>query len=95
MLSAWFEWLDPATIQALGTIAIGVLGAWIAWVQSDVKTLKAQRKLDLGIIRAFTRWSGAQGVHIALLCGLLRQHAPHVEIPPEPQMPDELRDEVA
>lgn len=89
------ELLSPERITALGTVAMGLLGVWIAWVQADVKKLKIQRKLDLGIIRAFTRWSGAQGVYIALLCGLLRQHAPHVEVPPEPVMPDELRDEVA
>lgn len=95
------ELLSPERIAAFGTIAMSLGGAWMArqnsrlkQLESKVTELEAGRAADRGIIRACARYIRAQGVHIALLCGLLRQHAPHVEIPDEPPMPQVLEEEV-
>ncbi|WP_458681960.1 hypothetical protein [Prescottella equi] len=69
---------------------------------TEVKTAHAQdrenwerdRTVDRGIIRAAARFIRDQSNHIALLCGLLRHHAPEAEIPPEPTLPDILDKEM-
>lgn len=100
-MSVLLELLSPERIAAFGTVAIGLFTVWMTKQQARLKQLEAKvaeleagRESDRGIIRACARYIRAQGVHIALLCGLLRQHAPHVEIPDEPQMPQVLEEEV-
>ena len=58
----------------------------------DRENWDIERKSNRAFVRTAVRYIRAQGVHIATLCGLLRQHAPQVEIPTEPTMPDELND---
>lgn len=60
----------------------------------DREAWEGERQADRNFIRTAVRYIRAQGNHIALLCGLLRQHAPNVEIPAEPELPDELADHV-
>lgn len=95
------ELLSPERIAAFGVAFTSVVAVWVKRearrvkkLEAQVRRLEEQQKVDRGVIRTCVRYIRAQGVHIALLCGLLRQHAPHVDIPAEPQLPDELIDEV-
>lgn len=95
------ELLSPERIAAFGVAFTSVVAVWVKRQTGQLKKLEAQvlrleeqQKLDRGVIRTCVRYIRAQGVHIAILCGLLRQHAPNVDIPAEPQLPDELIDEV-
>lgn len=94
----WLELLSPERIAALGAIIVSLFGAWLT---SKVKTLEAQvakleseRAKDQGVIRAALRHIRDRIVHSALLVGLLQLHAPGIAIPPEPALPDELKDEI-
>lgn len=95
------ELLSPERIQAIGIAFTGFLTVWLGRLAPQVRTLrreveelKAQRAKDQGVIRASVKYIRALGVHNGVLTGLLRHHAPHVEIPAEPEMPDVLREEV-
>lgn len=99
MLKSILEWLTPETIQAIGIVVTGVLTIWVGRqsielkkVRAELDEIKGERAKDRGVIKAAARFIRAQSVHIAILCGLLRQHAPHVEIPPEPVLPEELEE---
>ncbi|AUS33360.1 hypothetical protein AS590_23225 [Prescottella equi] len=95
------ELLSPERISAFGIAATSILAAWVSRQQSQVRQLQAKvaeleggRKEDRRLIRVCVRFVRAQGNYIVILAALLRQHAPHVEIPPEPTMPDEVKEEV-
>lgn len=95
------ELLSPERIAAFGVAFTSVIAVWVKREAQRTKRLEAQvlrledqQKVDRRVIRTCVRYIRAQGVHIAILCGLLRQHAPQVDIPAEPQLPDELVDEV-
>lgn len=101
MLESILTWLSPDTIQALGIAATAVLTAWTSRLAVRVKAAEArvaelekQGEQDRGVIKAAARFIRDQAVHIAVLCGLLRHHAPNVEIPPDPVLPKELHKEV-
>ncbi|MGC0364822.1 hypothetical protein ABH922_002806 [Rhodococcus sp. 27YEA15] len=92
------ELLSPERIAAIGLIITGLFGSWLTsrvrHLESEVADLKAQRKKDQGVIKVALRYIRDRISYSELLTGLLRQHAPHVEIPPEPVTPDELKDDV-
>lgn len=95
------ELLSPERITAAGAVAIGLLTAWMSRQASKVKALenevaqmKELRAKDQGVIKAALRHIRDRIVHSALLTGLLQVHAPGIPIPPEPALPDELKDEV-
>lgn len=101
MLETILKWLTPETIQAIGIVVTGVLTIWMGRqtielkkVRAELDVIKSEREKDRGVIKAATRYIRDQAVHIVVLCGLLRQHAPDVEIPPDPVLPEELREEV-
>ncbi|MGW0043487.1 hypothetical protein [Rhodococcus sp. NPDC003348] len=95
------EWLTPERITALGVVATSLLTAWTGRIavrlkaaEAKVAVLEKQGEKDRGVIKAAARFIREQSVHIAVLCGLLRHHAPNVVIPTEPGLPEELREEV-
>lgn len=92
------ELLSPERITAIGTIVVTLFGAWLTSkvrsLETKVDELEKQRKRDQGVIKVALRYIRDRITHSEILTGLLRQHAPHVEIPPEPVTPDELKDEV-
>lgn len=101
MLEAILAWLTPETIQAIGIVITGVLTIWVGRqsielkkVRSELDEIKTERVKDRGVIKAATQYIGDQAVRIAVLMGLLRQHAPHVELPPDLVPPKELREGV-
>ena len=101
MLELILSWLSPDTIQALGLAATAVLTAWtgrlavrVKAAEARVAELEKQGEKDRGIIKAAAKFIRDQSVHIAILCGLLRHHAPDAEIPPEPTLPDILDKEM-
>lgn len=95
------EWLTPERITALGVAATSILTVWTGRIavrlkaaEARVAELEKQGEKDRGVIKAAARFIREQSVHIAVLCGLLRHHAPGVVIPAEPELPQELREEV-
>lgn len=94
----WLELLSPERIMAIGGVVTGLFGAWLTSkvraLEGQVAELKAQREKDQGVIKAALRHIRDRIVHSALLTGLLQLHAPGIAIPPEPALPDELKDEV-
>lgn len=95
------ELSSPDRIQAIGIALTGFLTVWVGRLapqlrslRREVEELKAGRVKDQGVIKASVKYIRALGVHNGVLTGLLRHHAPHVEIPAEPVMPEVLREEV-
>ncbi|TSD48592.1 hypothetical protein FFI94_022275 [Rhodococcus sp. KBS0724] len=100
-MDALLELLSPERIQAIGISFTGFLTVWVSrqaaqvrQLRGEVTELKSGRIKDQGVIKASVKYIRALGVHNGVLTGLLRHHAPHVEIPAEPVMPEVLREEV-
>lgn len=94
----WLEILSPERITAIGAFITGLFGLWITSevrkLKGKVAELESQREKDQGVIKAALRHIRDRIVHSALLTGLLQIHAPGIAIPPEPALPDELKDEI-
>lgn len=107
VLETILKWLTPEAIQQIGIVITGILTIWVGRQSIELKKvrteldetkieldeIKTERVKDRGVIKAATQYIGDQAVRIAVLTGLLRQHAPHVEIPPDLAPPRELRAE--
>ena len=103
----WAESIG-ALITVICTGACSVILAMTKWQADKVKdrdikigeletrigTLEGQREKDQGVIKSALRHIRDRIVHSALLVGLLQLHAPGVTLPPEPALPDELRNEI-
>lgn len=94
----WLDLLSPERITAIGGIITVLFSAWITSevrkLKAKVADMEAQREKDQGVIKAALRHIRDRIVHSGILIGLLQLHAPGIAIPPEPALPDELKDEV-
>ncbi|MDH6279333.1 hypothetical protein [Prescottella agglutinans] len=88
-------------ITAIGIAATSLLTVWtgrlairLKAAEDKVAELEAQREKDRGVIKAAVRYIRALSTYASVLTGLLRQHAPQVEVPEEPPLPPEIEEEV-
>ncbi|NCL75700.1 hypothetical protein [Rhodococcus sp. YH1] len=95
------ELLSPERIQQFGIAATSILGVWLGRQSSKVKKLQArldeleaQSEKDRNLISKAVRYIRELLWHIRTQDLLLRQHAPAVQIPDPPEVPDELKEEV-
>ncbi|MDV6267087.1 hypothetical protein [Rhodococcus globerulus] len=63
-------------------------------LKGRVESLETQQALDHSRFRDAIRDIRARVAHALELAGLLHAHAPHVPIPPAPDLPSTIRDEV-
>lgn len=101
MLKTILEWLSPETIQALGVAFAGGMTVWVGREtllrkkqQNEIDELKKSLVKIQGLLKKATRYIRDLRSHNTNLANLLRQHAPKVEIPPEPQLPKELEEDL-
>lgn len=95
------ELLSPERITAFGMAFSGILTAWVGAQTLQVKKLRARvDELETQSTRDRKLLSSALGFvrellwHIRVQDLLLRQHAPGVDAPEPPEIPDDLKEEV-
>ncbi|EME14817.1 hypothetical protein [Rhodococcus triatomae] len=101
MLKTILDWLTPETIQALGVAFAGAITAWLGRetilrkrLQGEFDELKKSLAKVQDLLKLATRYIRDLRSHNTNLANLLRQHAPDVEVPNEPQLPRELDEEL-